>query len=462
MTTDLVVVVPGVMGSSLADAGGRELWGLSSGSLSRALFTLGGSLRALTLPPDIGDGPARDGVTPAGLIEGLHVIPGIWSPIAGYGALSQFLLLPRFGLVPDRPDAPGNLVLFAYDWRLSNRWTAGLLKARVEAALERWRASAPERRHAMVVFVCHSMGGLVARWYVERDGGAAVTRALLTLGTPHRGALNALTQLVNGVRKGIGPLKADLTEFARSLPSSYQLLPEYACIEGAGGDLVKTTETALPHLDAGRVRDGMRFHEELDAAPAGPLVPLVGIGQPTSTTARIHDGGVVALRTIAGEDRGGDGTVPRLAARRKGMSERDPSLRGVGEGHGVLATNKAVLDQIDFVLTAEDVVFRAPEVPVDEAVTGVAVADLYGLGEPVVVGVHAPERRVLEVLARDEHGAEAARELVRFTEEVDDDGRHVGHATFERLAPGGYVMVVAAPDDPDVPQVRATTLVWGA
>ena len=55
------------------------------------------------------------------------------------------------------------------------------------------------------------------------------------MGTPHRGALNSLEQLVNGVRKGPGPFRVDLTEFARSLPAAYQLLPEYACLESGAG-----------------------------------------------------------------------------------------------------------------------------------------------------------------------------------------------------------------------------------
>jgi len=30
-----------------------------------------------------------------------------------------------------------------------------------------------------VNFICHSMGSLVARWYVEQEGGAAHTRKLM-------------------------------------------------------------------------------------------------------------------------------------------------------------------------------------------------------------------------------------------------------------------------------------------
>src|SRR4051794_19475961 len=109
------------MGSSLADASGRQIWGLRPGGLVRALTTLGGSLRNLELPPEQGDGPAPDGVVPTGLIGGLHVIPGLWSPIEGYAGLVKFLLKRRFNLIEDRPGVteapPGNLVLFPYDWR---------------------------------------------------------------------------------------------------------------------------------------------------------------------------------------------------------------------------------------------------------------------------------------------------------------------------------------------------------
>jgi Lecithin:cholesterol acyltransferase len=148
----------------------------------------GGSLQELTLPDGFTEGPAPDGVAATELMMGFHGIPGVWRPVKGYGALVTFLSHARFGLTLDNSNAAqvssGNLVLFAYDWRLSNRWTAKLLKNRVERALTRWRESAPQRRDAKVVFVCHSMGGFVARWYVEREGGAEITRSLVTFGTP--------------------------------------------------------------------------------------------------------------------------------------------------------------------------------------------------------------------------------------------------------------------------------------
>jgi pimeloyl-ACP methyl ester carboxylesterase len=469
MRDDLVVVVPGVMGSGLADRDGREVWGLSAGTALGALRTLGGSLRALELPDDVGDGPAPDGVVATGLMPSFHVIPGVWTPVQGYSELLQFLGAKRFGLTVDRSriggSPPGNLVVFAYDWRLSNRFSAESLKCHVESALLRWRASAPQRRDAKVVFICHSMGGLVARWYLDRLGGAEIARVLVTLGTPHRGAAKTVDQLINGVRKGAGPFKLNLTRFARSLPSSYQLLPEYACIKAGPGELKKTTQVELPIVDKELVADGMRFHEELDAegAMSYPLIPVVGIGQPTPTSVELDDDQVVIHTTIDGVDKGGDGTVPRLAARPNEMLETNPAIRGVGEGHGLLAAHRSVTDQLDFVLTAEEVVYRAvPEREHD--VIGVSVPDLHEEGEAITVSVSFPCERTLEVLAVDEYGREAGWAQVRYRGETEDGGRPLGSATLDRIGPGGYTILVRAPDDPrgiDVAPVRSTTLVLG-
>jgi pimeloyl-ACP methyl ester carboxylesterase len=454
------------MGSALADRDGHAVWSLSGRGILRALRTLGGSIKELTLESDIGDGPAPDGVVATGLMPSFHVIPGIWTPIEGYGGISKFLRRRQLGLIPDGGDGDAaNLIEFAYDWRLSNRRTALALKERITAALERWRASTPERRQAKVVFVCHSMGGLVARWFIEKEGGAEMTKALVTLGTPHRGSLNALEQLVNGVHKGRWPFRIDLTAFARSLPSLYQLLPEYACIENSG-DLSKTTEVDLPSLSKSMVDDGMAFHNALDSAElAYSVMPIVGIGQETRTTAQLDGEYIVPLTTIDGQDRGGDGTVPRLAARPRRMGETDTAIRGVGEGHGSLVVNKSVLDQLEFLLTAEDVTYRASSEPEEERLLGLTVPDLHMVGEPVLVGVRSPEAWVLEATALDESGQEVATELVRYRGRADESIGRRGEVVFTSLAPGGYTIVVRAPHDRtgvEVPPVRATTLVLEA
>lgn len=323
--TDVVVVIPGILGSTLRQ-GGKEVWGLSHGSLTRAIVTFARDIKRLQLPDNIADEAPDDGVQPGSLMHDLHVIPGVWTVTVGYDTLFAHLR-DRFALTPydpQQPDRPANLIAFAYDWRLSNRYNAKRLKQTVQDVLDRWRAQ-PGYGTARLVLVCHSMGGLIARYYLDVLGGAPDTRALITLGTPHRGAANAVDSLVNGVRKGFGPFSADLSTFARSLPSLYQLLPEYACIHTPEG-LAKTADAnvlaSLPReVNAGLVTEAMAFHDELDSASpahaAYRFVPIIGTDQPTFTTCQLIDRRAEMNRTIDGNDEKGDGTVPRLAARPK-------------------------------------------------------------------------------------------------------------------------------------------------
>ena len=291
------------MGSGLSDESGHGVWGTSLGTLVTGVLTGARAIKRLQLPEGIGDEPAPDGVVASGLLSDIHVIPGLWSVSIGYERQLQWFR-DTFDVVEgdDGPRA-ANFVPFAYDWRLSNRASARALKARIEPVLERFRAE-PGHADAKVVFIGHSMGGLVARYYVDVLGGHEITRKVITLGTPHRGAANALESLVNGVSKGWGPVKVDLTTMARSMPALFQLLPEYACIESTDG-LRKTTEVTLPELDAAMVSDAMQFHDELSAGAEAhgtgyAVHPILARTQPTWTTAT-HRG---RARVARADDRG--------------------------------------------------------------------------------------------------------------------------------------------------------------
>ncbi|MFF7846776.1 esterase/lipase family protein [Streptomyces sp. NPDC007910] len=65
--------------------------------------------------------------------------------------------------------------------------------------------------HAEVDIVGHSLGGLIARYYVQRLGGDARVRTLVMLGTPHAGTtvarLAAAHPLVRQMRPGSGVLR---------------------------------------------------------------------------------------------------------------------------------------------------------------------------------------------------------------------------------------------------------------
>jgi pimeloyl-ACP methyl ester carboxylesterase len=449
MTRDVIIVIPGIMGSALVDARGRPVWSLRPGALVQAIRTLGGSLRALTLREEIGDEPPGDGVRAVGLLPGLHVIPGLWSPVAGYAGILRFLRGPRFQLIepdPRHPERIPNLITFPYDWRLSNRYNGRLLAKTAVDALDRWR-SQPGMAEAKLILVCHSMGGLVARWFLDREGGAALTRRLITIGTPHRGAVNSLGTLANGVEPGVGRLRLRLTGFARSMPSLYQLLPTYACMQLVGDERTTLAGVNVPGLDPAMVADAARFHADLDAAGPAPYVlhKVVGIRQPTMTTARVYGGEVQLRSDIDRREQGGDGTVPRLSA--EPAAGRGTEVHEVAEQHGELQNARSTLDLLDGIVTREEVVWEG--VPAEAF--GVSMPELWAPGS-------APERSVtdladrrLRVVVSDERGQPVGAPVV-----VRPDGR----AVLDPLPPGGYRARVESPVPGGPPAVTHPFLVW--
>jgi pimeloyl-ACP methyl ester carboxylesterase len=82
---------------------------------------------------------------------------------------------------------PPKLYPCPYDWRQPIEHTATRLAATVD------RAVADRSGSAEVTIIGHSMGGLLARHYLESGSfdsrpGIRAVRLLVTLGTPHRGA----------------------------------------------------------------------------------------------------------------------------------------------------------------------------------------------------------------------------------------------------------------------------------
>ncbi|MFI8102391.1 esterase/lipase family protein [Streptomyces sp. NPDC086023] len=69
-----------------------------------------------------------------------------------------------------------------------------------------------------VDLVGHSLGGLVARYYVQRLGGDARVRAVVTLGTPHHGTRIAPLMDAHPLVRQMRPDSALLTELAAPAP----------------------------------------------------------------------------------------------------------------------------------------------------------------------------------------------------------------------------------------------------
>jgi hypothetical protein len=392
---DLVVLLPGITGSVLADKKGREVWAPSAGAAWRAITSLGHSVTGLELAGDDVD----DGVSATRLVPDVTLVPGLVK-IDGYSRIQDYLAR-QLGL-----EAGRNFHAFPYDWRRDNRVSAKRLESQAMDWLQRWRTDSGNA-DARLVLIGHSMGGLIARYFIECLGGWRVTRTLMTLGTPHRGSLNAVGFLVNGMKKGIGPRGLDLSPLLRSLTSVYQLLPIYPCVDAGGGAaLLRVADAAahgaLPHVDASRAGAARTFHQEIQDAQAtnardtaysdhGPVVvPVVGIEQPTAQSAHVAGGAVELVNAYEGEDMGGDGTVPRVSGTPIELGDAKREVYAA-ETHGALQNADGTLANLKGVLTRDRIDFRKFQRAEDAAMLTLALDDVLAPGEALSVRVRPSE-----------------------------------------------------------------------
>ena len=381
---DVVVLLPGITGSVLKK-NGKVVWGFSTSTIGRALFTLGGSMaKALALPQDdpavedLGDGIVADALMPD-----LHLLPGIWK-IDGYTRIAE-ALKASFELIDGQ-----NFFPFPYDWRRDNRLAARRLARLAHDWLATWRRLSGNA-DAKLILIGHSMGGLVSRYFLECLEGWKLTKALVTFGTPYRGSLNALDGLANGLKKG--PL--DLSTLARQLTALYQLLPVFECYDAGDGKLLRVGETAgIPNVNDRMAAAALAFHREIEAAVASNrrlpqyqaagyrVYPVVGVAQETSLSARLAGRGVVMLQTYKGEALGGDGTVPRVSAIPLELSDH-PSATYAATKHGSLQNADAVIVNLVGLLSGFNLdlgAFRKPGIQV-----ALDVEDVFFADEPIEV-----------------------------------------------------------------------------
>lgn len=307
--SDLIVLVPGITGSVLRRPGGPAVWKRSIGAVGRGIATLPATLNLLALPTDLGDeppdGPAQ--LIPDGIIHGWHAWPGLHTG-DGYHGLLELA----------RHHDSAAVRIFSYDWRLSNRHTARVLAQQVEIWLSEWRELTRDR-NARVCFLCHSMGGLVVRYYLEVLGGRELASRVVTLGTPYSGSVKALRVLTGDAFARIPFLGDAITRLARTFPALAQLLPAYRCVQTVNGPIT-LAEAVIPDLSTHAISDADAFHSEITRAvdrnpqPGYQLHVLAGTRHETLQSVSVNAGQIIYLTEQRGVDHRGDGTVATFAA----------------------------------------------------------------------------------------------------------------------------------------------------
>lgn len=215
-----VIFLHGFLGSRLENSrSGNPVWGRLRNLFTRSRRDgLALPIRSARLEEN------RDDLVPAGICDSV-------GGIDYYGPILR-ALHDIGGYEPgdiDHPHPGETLYVFTYDWRRDNVETARDLAA----AIERVRA-AHGRPDLKVDLVAHSMGGLVARYYVkygaedvlDRDpmpaptyAGARSVDKVILIGTPNEGSMTAFRILNLGITRSLPP------QALFTMPSIYQLLP---------------------------------------------------------------------------------------------------------------------------------------------------------------------------------------------------------------------------------------------
>ena len=349
----LIVIVPGIGGSVLVTRDEAVVWGRGRRHLAATLAWP--ERLSLVEHPDL---------VPVDVVPATRVLP--WIVIHGYDSLIR-KIQKSFADVrvdvarPGRdPDLAASVMVFPYDFRRGIRQTADRLGAEVGSRLAGLTASAQRRR---VIVVAHSMGGLVARYWLGPLGGAPYCRALITVGTPHSGAPKALDWLINGPRAGPKTL-AKATAMLRGWDSAYELLPTYHAVLAPGSaEAVRVTEIGALLADetvgrwfTPRARGALGMHEEIAdswTALAGgrdlpEVIPLFGRGHPTANRAVLRDGQLVVTKDDAewGRNVGwrGDGTVPANDSLPVELDQMRGSWRAMPQRHQPMATATEIIE----------------------------------------------------------------------------------------------------------------------
>lgn len=288
----LLVFIPGMMGSELrSKSSGKRVW-----------------------PPSLLNIISKNTNIDSLLADDLEATRPI-STVAGFYSVYRSLLRDIEACGYTLGGAKRRYIQFAYDWRQANEITAQALSERLQQ----------ESEAQEIVFLTHSMGGLVARYCIEsgvfdnQQWFNKVTQ-LITLGTPHNGAPAALKQVAGfGANLGLSAVNVQRLASDSRYPSAYQLIPpnenSMLLMRSARNELPKTISAFDSEivtqllLNPSNIDAAKNFWAHLDIAKKPESVDYFSVvGSAHNTLYRLDwDGRTLTQRESKDS---GDGTVP--------------------------------------------------------------------------------------------------------------------------------------------------------
>lgn len=229
-------------------------------------------------------------------------------------------------------DKKGNIYIFGYDWRQSNRENGRRLKEYVEYLKKKITAE-------KFNFVTHSMGGMIFSCYLKElnNDYKEINKAAITV-CPFQGSINAFIALIvgeGGINFPLFNSNDDFRKIARTFPSVYELCPVYqgaVTFLNSPGDfnlfdhthwqsniIDEMVEERISLLKKFRIDNpAMANLSALPPEVRERIVIIAGSGEKTKNRVVIEpqtpDGTAVNFFNFMQPDGDGDGTVPLESA----------------------------------------------------------------------------------------------------------------------------------------------------
>ncbi len=470
---DVIIILPGITGSVL-EKDGKVIWEASYKAIFRALAT--GSFQQLKLEQDsLEDDDLGDGIRATKVAEDFHLLPGICK-IDGYTGLRQ-MIFREFNVKKGSLDnlEPANYFEFPYDWRRDNRYSAKKLKELIDERLWIWR-NHTGLKEAKVILIGHSMGGIISRYYLEALEGWRNCKALITFGTPHRGSVDAVESIVNGVKK----VGVDLSEVMRSFTSVYQLLPIYPVLNNGQGFVRLNESEGLPNLSAAKAAEGISFLREIEKKVNGhrkndnnyltngyQIIPVVGTHQKTKQSVSIDGQGVrasyeppIVVPTFLAD---GDGTVPRVSAIPIELSAEYRETY-ISDKHASLQNNRQLLGRMkDRLITMQDPIILAnirgsATQPERSPAFSLEVDEVFNTNDSVTIQASLYNMEESKGIIARVKSLESAKLVSEVEMELSTTER-VYFGEFGCLSAGAYRVELSLPEQPNLDPISDVFLV---